>query len=350
MFRRASLALRALLYPTSLRLASCEPPHAAEFAIVNAELEALHNQVNLALFRQIEFQREIRTLIGQATLPPAAHWQGKPDIPPALPTGVVFDKSVICRQEDMDTPHFTYWAQRIGHPATYHRKIWEFVYVCQALYERGLIKASARGLGFGVGEEPLTAYFASQGCLITGTDMATDAAVDAGWTTTDQHAAGKEALRQSWLCDDALFNANVEFRTCDMNAISDDLTGYDFCWSACALEHLGSIEQGLAFIERSIDCLKPGGFAVHTTEYNLTSNADTVSEGGTVLFRRRDMEELYWRLAAKGHVMAPLDLEPGDGEIERYIDVAPYRDEPHLRLALWGYACTSFGIIVQKAL
>ena len=346
MLRRAALALRALLHPTRFEALTGDPRTAEPST---TELEALRHQVNLVLSRQIEFHREVRMLLGQASLPPTSAWQGLPNAAPGPADGVVFPASCLCRQDSFQTPYFSYWTQKLSYGLRYHRKIWEFVFICQVLSERGLVKDGARGLGFGVGEEPLAAYFAASGCKVTGTDMATDAAVEAGWTLTDQHAAGKEALRRPATCDDPTFDANVEFRTCDMNAIAEDLTGYDFCWSACALEHLGSIEQGLAFIERSIDCLRPGGFAVHTTEYNLSSNADTVSEGGTVLFRRRDLEELSRRLAAKGHTMAPLNLDPGDGEIDRYIDVPPYRDEPHLKLALWGYSATSVGIIVQKA-
>jgi SAM-dependent methyltransferase len=348
MLRRAVAAMRALLHPVPVVVRQDE--------VQRAQLETLQHDMALALSRQIEFmhrqvefQREIRLVLGQLSLPADALWLGKPDQPPALPKGVVFDKSVVCRQEDMDTPYFTYWADKIGHLPRYHRKLWEFVFICQALSERGLLKEGMRGVGFGVGEEPLPAYFASQGCRITGTDMTPEAAVAAGWTGSQQHAAGKENLRRPGICDDATFEANVEFASCDMNAIPDDLTGYDFCWSACALEHLGSIEQGLAFIERSLDCLKPGGFAIHTTEFNLSSNADTVSEGGTVLFRRQDMEALFQRVRAKGHTMAPLDLHPGRGELDRYIDVPPYRDEPHLKLALWGYSATSIGTIIRKA-
>jgi len=64
-----------------------------------------------------------------------------------------------------------------------------------------------------------------------------------------------------------------------MNAAPSDLSDFDFCWSASAFEHFGSIDQGLAFIERIIECLKPGGRAVHTTELNVSSNDDTVAEG-----------------------------------------------------------------------
>jgi SAM-dependent methyltransferase len=355
MLRRAVAAMRTFLHPVPVLVRQDEVQR-AQLEAHQRQLESLQHNVGLALgrqlefmSRQIEFQREIRLLLGQASLPANALWQGKPNLPPALPEGVIFDKSVVCRQEDMDTPYFTYWADKTGYLSRYHRKLWEFVFICQTLSERGLLREGMRGLGFGVGAEPLPACFASRGCRITGTDMTPEAAVAAGWTGSQQHAAGKENLRRPAICDEATFEANVEFRICDMNDIPQDLTGYDFCWSACALEHLGSIEHGLAFIERSLDCLKPGGFAIHTTEFNLSSNADTVSEGGTVLFRRQDMEALFQRVKAKGHVMAPLDLDPGYGELDRYIDVPPYRDEPHLKLALWGYSATSIGIIIQKA-
>jgi hypothetical protein len=60
------------------------------------------------------------------------------------------------------------------------------------------------------------------------------------------------------------------------------------------------------------------------------------------------MLRLAERLAAKGHRVAPFDFNSGVQPLDRYIDVAPYRPEPHLKLALEGFASTSFGIIVQR--
>jgi SAM-dependent methyltransferase len=324
-------------------------------ALLRAEATRLSDQLNLALGdltlltrRQIEYQREVRLLLGQVSLPPDQVWVGRLESGGGAPGAMIFPHSTVCRQESFETPYFAYWTAQIGHELRYHRKLWEFVFICQALFERDLIKPGMRGLGFGVGEEPLTAYFASRGCKITGTDLAPEAAAGTGWVETAQHASGKEALRRSDLCPDAVFDANVEFRFCDMNRVPDDLTGYDFCWSACALEHLGSIEQGLAFIERSLDCLKPGGVAVHTTEYNVSSNDETVDNASTVLFRQRDIRDLESRVNAAGHAFAPLNFDPGREPLDRYIDVAPYRDEPHLKLALQGYATTSIGVIIQK--
>ena len=321
---------------------------AARLDRLQQRLDEMQGEVRLLLDRQAEHHRETRLLLGQLSLPPGIDWARQNQGLVPAPGVNAFPHSTLCRQDSFEQPYFPYWMARLRQMQIYHRKLWEHAFICQALHERGLIAPGMRGLGFGVGSEPLTAYFASQGCLITGTDMAGDAAAEAGWTSTNEHAAGKAALRFPAICPDDLFETNVAFRVCDMNAIPDDLTGYDFCWSACAYEHLGSIEKGLAFVERSMDCLKPGGFAVHTTEYNVTSDTDTVSEGGTVLFRRRDMQELARRLREKGHIVGPLDLDPGAKPLDTYLDVPPYRVEAHVKLALQGYGATSFGLIAQK--
>jgi hypothetical protein len=106
-----------------------------------------------------------------------------------------------------------------------------------------------------------------------------------------------------------------------------------------------------------MDCLRPGGLAVHTTEFNLTSNTDTVEQGSYVIYRLCDIEAICERLRQSGHRVAPLDLFPGAHELDRYVDMPPYYQsakEPHgrvkhLRLALNGFASTSIGLIIEKA-
>jgi hypothetical protein len=237
-------------------------------------------------------------------------------------------------------------------PLRVHRKLWEFVYIAQVLAERGALADGARGLGFGVGKEPLVALFASCGADVLATDLDAGAAAEAGWTHTGQHAGGLADLNARGICDQALFDARVRYRTVDMNAVPGDLQGYDFCWSSCACEHLGSIERGLAFLRRSLDVLRPGGIAVHTTELNLTSPTRTIDRGGTVLFRASDLESLTATLRADGHAVAPIDFAFGADAIERYLDVPPYLAEPHLRVALaarvrW-YETTSVGLVFVK--
>jgi 2-polyprenyl-3-methyl-5-hydroxy-6-metoxy-1,4-benzoquinol methylase len=320
-----------------------EPVETREFA----EVAALHAKLDNLLLHINRNQRELRMLAGRALLPSPELWQAGPPAARSVGDGMMFPCSTLCRQDSFEMVEFHQLMRLLGLPASYRRKDWEFAFILQSLSERGMLVPGARGLGFGVGEERLTAFFASKGCRITGTDMAMEAAVEAGWTATSEHAKGKEALRFSDVCDDEVFDANVEFRTCDMNAIPDDLTGYDFCWSACALEHLGSIEKGLQFIERSIACLRPGGIAVHTTEFNLSHSSETVDHESTVLFRGSDLQELRRRVLAAGCEMAPLDLNPGQGPVDRYVDLPPYRSEPHLTLSIYGFSATSVGLIIR---
>src|SRR5438034_11847444 len=85
----------------------------------------------------------------------------------------------------------------------------------------------------------------------------------------------------------------------------------NFVWSSCSFEHLGTLEQGLTFVERAMDIVTDGGVAVHTTEYNVRSNTATIDSGPTVIYRRRDIEGLARRLGAKGMVLETPDFRSG---------------------------------------
>ena len=257
--------------------------------------------------------------------------------------------SALCTQSQHESEEFRAWCERMGESHSFSRKQWEFCFIAEALHERGLLRPGARGLGFAVGREPLAALFASYGCEVVATDLHTDAATAAGWSDTNQHASSLDALNDRGVCDPEAFRRLVTFRFVDMNAIPDDLVGFDFVWSACALEHLGSIRQGEQFIHRAMQCLKPGGVAVHTTEFNVSFGRFTPDNCETVVFRRRDIERIASTLQADGHAIE-LDLSEGDGELDRFVDLPPYR-RPHLKLLLFNFvSCisTSIGLLVEK--
>ncbi|MHC5732340.1 MAG: hypothetical protein ACYTXY_51440, partial [Nostoc sp.] len=60
-------------------------------------------------------------------------------------------QSKACQQNDMESDWFFYWCQQIKIPVVYHRKLWEFCYILQALYEYDLLTPGRKGLGFGCG-------------------------------------------------------------------------------------------------------------------------------------------------------------------------------------------------------
>lgn len=256
--------------------------------------------------------------------------------------------SCLCTAAQLESAAFRGWCDRLGDRFSLHRKLWEWCYICEALSERGYLAPGLRGLGFAVGKEPLPALFASLGCEITATDLDIADSRGAGWTATNQLAAAASELNARQLCEPAAFRRRVGFRRVDMNRIPDDLLGFDFSWSSCSFEHCGSIELGHEFLCRQMDCLKPGGVAVHTTEFNLSSNHRTITEGETVIFRRSDIESLVRRLRAAGHFVEPLDLTydgvPQVGS-PRYSDPG---QSNHLQLQLGPYLATSIGLIVRK--
>jgi SAM-dependent methyltransferase len=256
--------------------------------------------------------------------------------------------STLCRAEHFLLPLFSYWCGEMKVAPAMHRKLWELVFIMQTLYEFDLLRPGVRGLGFGVGQEPLSTYWAKRGVEVVATDLDLESARAAGWADSGQHAQIPDHLFWPGITDRETFDRHVSFRIADMNRIPNDFTGFDFCWSACSLEHTGSIDKGLVFMENCLQTLRPGGVAVHTTEFNLSSDTDTIEEGGTVLFRKQDILILARLLRARGHKLLPLSFYSGATEIDSYVDLPPYQPDPHLRLRIGEYNSTSIGLAVVK--
>lgn len=232
-----------------------------------------------------------------------------------------------------------------------HRKSWEYAYIALVLQERKMLTDGKKGLGFAVGTEPLPAYFASKGCMILATDLASGDENAESWIGTGQNAGGDvTVLNTNGICSESIFKKNVKYQNLDMNNIGDDISGYDFCWSSCAIEHVGSLEKSKMFLKNMLKILKPGGIAVHTTEYNLSSEEETIFNGDSVIYRKKDIVEISDWLKLQGHKI-DLDLSLGKKEGDLFTDQPPYyqiNKRYHLRLNIGGYDSTSIGLIIEK--
>jgi 2-polyprenyl-3-methyl-5-hydroxy-6-metoxy-1,4-benzoquinol methylase len=267
----------------------------------------------------------------------------------------------LSTQAAIESDWVAHWCAELGIPVVFHRKIWELCFVLQALHERDHLRPGARGLGFGCGTEPLPSYLAARGVSVTATDQAPENAQRAGWARTGQYAHGPNQAFMPHLVDRATFDRQVALRHVDMNDIPADLQSYDFCWSVCALEHLGSIEKGLRFVENSLATLRPGGLSVHTTEFNIREDGPTIDNWPCVAFQRRHMDKLVARLRSKGHRITPFDYSLGTGPLDRFIDMPPFPHEmpdnmaawmgppAHLKVAFDGMIVTCIGFAVEKA-
>ena len=260
--------------------------------------------------------------------------------------------SQTCTMSQVASPCFAEWCARLNHRIQKHRKLWEWVYIAHSLDHMGALQPGHRGLGFGVGKERLISYFASRGCSILATDIDYEQARASGWVDTDQYSLNKQDLNGFGLCPEGDFDRLVDYRNMDMREIDEGLRDYDFVWSSCAFEHLGSPEAGLDFVMNSMDCLKPSGVGVHTTELNVSSADETLDSGHTILYRKCDLESLAARLEADGHQVEPLNFNAGSDPVD--FDVyhpgveVMHTKENHLKLGVGKFVTSSFGLIVRK--
>jgi hypothetical protein len=260
-----------------------------------------------------------------------------------------------CTYKELISPEFSRWTNEIKESTSdIRRKIWEFDFILDTLWQAGMMNEGRNGLGFAVGHEPLPAVFAKYGCNILATDLDIDEAQKEGWVDSNQHAGCLRILNENNICDQDLFHKNCRFKNVDMNHLPDDLGKFDFIWSSCALEHLGSIKKGKEFIYNSLKLVKPGGIAVHTTEYNITSNYVTIGilpkKYKDCLFRKRDFEDIAKKVTSQGHEIH-LSFELGNTPADTFVDIPPYKMNPHLKLMIRSrfnsFVCTSYGIVIK---
>jgi hypothetical protein len=272
--------------------------------------------------------------------------------PPGEPVDAMSAR--LCVQRDFEMPYHRFWTAKLKLPSTYHRKFWDWAAIAQALWERGLLKPDTKGLGFAVGTEPLVSAFASFGCSIVATDQSVETPeAQRDWGATDQLCSGRAALNRRRICPEEQFQRLVSYRTVDMRHIPDDLKQgeFDFIWSSCSFEHIGSIEHGLTFVREAMRCLNPGGYAVHTTEFNCYSDDATIEAHNLVFFRRRDIGRLVAELESAGHTVEPIDYSLGDSPC----DSAPLREPhdhtaPHTKVQLADHVATSLLLIMRNNL
>lgn len=260
--------------------------------------------------------------------------------------------SQLCTANQMLSKTYKKWCSELNSPPRFARKQWEFVYILQALKKSGMLQHGKHGIGFGCGREPIVGLLAQYGCNVTASDLAEDEAKSQGWVDTMQHVSNIDELykvskRYISFSD---FQSRVQYESVDMNHIPEKFyNSFDFTWSACSLEHLGSLRHGMDFIKNSLKCLKKGGVAVHTTEFNLSSNDETFESKGCSIYRASDIELLIEELQDEGYYVAPLNLHTGDGRVDNYIDAPPYGFSPHLKLQLGEFVATSIGLIIKKS-
>jgi SAM-dependent methyltransferase len=237
-------------------------------------------------------------------------------------------------------PECTEWFRKLGYGPIMDRKVWEYSYILHALHTYAKVGSGSRGLAFGCGMEHAISILAADGSSILATDYVPEQV--GTW-----EARGLDDIFFEQYVSREEFDARVTFQHLDMNEIPDELTGFDFCWSTGSLEHIGGHANGLAFVENAMKCLKPGGIAVHTTEFTITSETVFQDDPELSFYCRADIEALAERLIAAGHMIV-LNFERGNTVADLHVDTPPYHQGMTLCAHFGTHVISSIGLIIQK--
>jgi len=221
-----------------------------------------------------------------------------------------------CTQADIESDWGLYWAGRLNQAPRYHRAAWDALFVLQALQEAGLAP---------------------------------------GWSIL---ALGQASPAEAML-------TALGARVSHVGEGSPGSGDFDACISCAAAGHQGSIAAGTAFLVNSVKALRVGGVAVHTFDFNVADEDQTLDNWPAVLFRRSDIQAAAAALELRGQAVAPLDFDLGSQALDRFIDLPPFAAEgsraqqaqwsdvtqkAHLKASIDGFATTSYGLIVRRRL
>jgi hypothetical protein len=257
--------------------------------------------------------------------------------PPTLDRPV----SQLCTAAQFDEPAFAEIIQAMSLRPGRTRSLWEQAWIVSLLATEGLVAQGKSGVAFDAGRERIGAILASRGVRVLGT----------GGNIVDDRDAETRRLQLFYPeivhIDD--FDGLVSYAAVDPRAARRMPPGiYDFCWSLGMPGRLGSIEAALDFFEASLVTLRPGGLALHTLAFNLTSDAATWELPDLVVLRRRDIEALAARLAPSGHRLLTFNTHPGLDTADETVKTEAHGPIGHRQRHGFAVA-TSFGLAIRKA-
>ncbi len=158
----------------------------------------------------------------------------------------------------------------------FHRKQWEFALIFRSLRRLGTVHPRSRGLSLGSGRERLLFTLVNHIESLVATDLYNPKTV---WDTA--RAVDPELFVKT----DPPFEAPLDrllIKQMDMREIDFPDQSFDFCYSACAVEHIGGYQDFLTHLNEVFRVLKPGGYYVFTTEFHY--GEETIQDPNNFIF------------------------------------------------------------------
>lgn len=167
----------------------------------------------------------------------------------------------------------------------FHRKQWESAMIFLALRQAGKLRQDSLGLSMGGGKELIMYALAQHVKQLVVTDLyATETTWDCA-KTEDPDAFVKK--NKPFPVDDTKLKA----LRMDMRQLDFPDHSFDFCYSTCAVEHIGRREDFLKHFNEVARVLKDDGAYVFTTEV-LYGN-QTIKDEHNYVFSLQELHEIF---------------------------------------------------------
>jgi len=195
------------------------------------------------------------------------------------------DLSKICDAADWFDPEIQYVVQNeLKETARFHRKQWEFAMIFLTLKKLGFLNEDKIGLSLGGGSERVLYSIARYVKKLYVTDLYDSSTTWDCARTNDPD----EFIRRSKPFD--YDESRVKALRMDMRSLDFEDNSFDFCYSSCALEHIGDLKDFIAHFDEVYRCLKADGIYVFTTELSLGNR--TIQDSNNYIFSPEYMKEL----------------------------------------------------------
>jgi SAM-dependent methyltransferase len=235
----------------------------------------------------------------------------------------------------------------------FHRKQWEFAMIFLALRRLGLLNEESTGLSMGGGNERVLYSIARYVKKLFVTDLYSDST---GWdcARTDDP---NEFIKISKPFD--VNDSKIEALRMDMRDLQFEDNTFDFCYSSCAIEHIGDYEDFVKHFNEVNRCLKDGGVYVLTTEFQFADK--TIKDPNNYVFSPDYLKEILGKInlslseepivsLSEHEANFPLPVNVNKlfktGSNENQKDDFPVY--PHLLLLRGKYPFTSISFILKK--
>ena len=262
--------------------------------------------------------------------------------------------SKVCDGADWSDPELSgVIAGDLRELARFHRKQWEFAMILLALRRGGVLHPDAVGLSMGSGKERLLYAVAQHVQRVVATDLYD---LQTEWETAHTQDPDR------YIKEDKPFpvdDAKLQGLRMDMRSLDFEDRTFDFCYSSCAIEHIGGRDDFLKHLAEVYRVLKDGGIYALTTE--LHYGPETIEHAHNYYFSPAYVADLLAascfsyepeidaRLARhRINYPLPQNLETlasggPDGLAHRY-----FGEAPHVQLLLGKHPFGSLSLVLRK--